>query len=153
MNHFSEPQTWGGERIANCAATGAVLVWRTPVFISGGISIFRSLRSTLISMTLTHGDHTIFHCISTPDNSLFSHSALPVLSPPSWSFQLYFSMKVSLSPGIFPSGWLGSRDPLTRQVPLVEDVWSTYSSPGRAVAYPEVVKLSHRRFGCSSPRR
>ena len=34
----------------------ALLVSRIPVFKSGGIDIFRSLRSTWISLTLTHGD-------------------------------------------------------------------------------------------------
>ena len=32
-----------------------------------------------------------FHSINFPDNSLFSHSALPVLVLPYWFFQLYIS--------------------------------------------------------------
>ena len=35
---------------------------------------------------------TVFHSIKSPDNSPFSHSVLPVLSLPYWSFQLYFSL-------------------------------------------------------------
>ena len=35
---------------------------------------------------------TVFHSINTPDNSLLSHSVLPVLILPYWSFQLYTSV-------------------------------------------------------------
>ena len=39
---------------------------------------------------------TVFHYINSPNNSLFSHSVLPVLSLPYWSFQLYMSLYESL---------------------------------------------------------
>ena len=35
---------------------------------------------------------TVFHSINFPENSPFSHSVLPVLSLPYWSFQLYISL-------------------------------------------------------------
>ena len=35
---------------------------------------------------------TVFHSINPPDNSLPSHSVLPVLFLPHWSFQLYTSL-------------------------------------------------------------
>ena len=35
---------------------------------------------------------TIFHSINSPDNSLYSHSVLPVLFLPYWSLQLYISL-------------------------------------------------------------
>ena len=44
-------------RIANCAAIGSLLVSWILVFKSGGIDIFRLLRSTWMSLTLTHGDN------------------------------------------------------------------------------------------------
>ena len=46
---------------------------------------------------------TVFHSINSPDNSLLSHSVLPVLSLPYWSFQLYIYLlkTVSLSPVLF----------------------------------------------------
>ena len=58
---------------------------------------------------------TVFHSINSSDNSPFSYSLLPVLSLPYWSFQLYdhLFMKVSFSPAITRSGWLGSKHQLT----------------------------------------
>ena len=47
---------YGGGMIANFAAIVSVLVSRTPVFKFGGIDIFRSLRSTWISLILTQCD-------------------------------------------------------------------------------------------------
>ena len=35
---------------------------------------------------------TVFHSINSPDNSPLSHSVLPVLFLPYWSFQLYISL-------------------------------------------------------------
>ena len=35
---------------------------------------------------------TVFQSINSPDNSPFSHSVLPVLPLPYWSFQLYISL-------------------------------------------------------------
>ena len=72
----------------------------------------------------------VLHSIKSPDNSPLSHSALPVLFLPYWSFQLYISlwkfplshsddddddlfMKVSLSPDTLLRGWLGLKHELT----------------------------------------
>ena len=51
----------------------------TPFYYLVSISVF---------MTLS----TVFLSINSPDNSPFSHSLLPVLSLPYWSFQLYISL-------------------------------------------------------------
>ena len=48
--------------------------------------------SVLVSISVFMALSTVFHSIISPDNSLFSHSVLPVLSLSSWSFQLYVSL-------------------------------------------------------------
>ena len=56
----------------------------------------------------------VFHSINSPNNCPFSHSVLPVLSLPYWSFQLLcLFMKVSFSSDVIPSCWLGSKHLLT----------------------------------------
>ena len=45
--------------------------------------------SVLVSISLFMALSTVFHSIKSPDNSPFSHFALPVLSLPHWSFLLY----------------------------------------------------------------
>ena len=55
----------------------------------------------------------VFHSINSPDNSPLSHSVLPVLSLPYWSFQPRLFMKVSFSPDVIPSGRRGSKHQLT----------------------------------------
>ena len=81
----------------------------------------------------------VFHFIKSPDNSLLSHSVLPVLFLPAWSFQLYISLwKVSFSPDIILCGWLGLKHQLTNQLinsrfgkcPMHEKFGSL--SPGKA---------------------
>ena len=47
--------------------------------------------SVLVSVSVFMALSTVFHSINSPDNSPFSHSVLPVLSLPYWSFQLYVS--------------------------------------------------------------
>ena len=51
-----------------------------------------SFCSVLVSIPLFMSLSTVFHSINSPDNSLFSHSVLQVLSLPYWSFQLYVSL-------------------------------------------------------------
>ena len=48
--------------------------------------------SVLVSISVFMALSTVFHSISSPDNSPFSDSVLPVLSLPYWSFQLYISL-------------------------------------------------------------
>ena len=48
--------------------------------------------SVLESVSVFMALSTVFHFINSPDNSLFSHSVLPVLSLPYWSFQLHISL-------------------------------------------------------------
>ena len=46
------------------------------------------LLSVFVFITLS----TVFHSTNSPDNSPFSHSVIPVLSLPYWSFQIYISL-------------------------------------------------------------
>ena len=48
--------------------------------------------SVLVSVSVFMALSTIFHSINSPDNSPLSHSVLPVLFLPHWSFQLYVSL-------------------------------------------------------------
>ena len=45
--------------------------------------------SVLVSVSVFMALSTVFHSINFPDNSPLSHSVLPVLLLPYWSFQLY----------------------------------------------------------------
>ena len=47
--------------------------------------------SVLVSISAFMALSTAFHSMNSPDNSPFSHSVLPVLFLPYWSFQLYIS--------------------------------------------------------------
>ena len=74
---------------------------------------------------------TVYHSINSSYNSPFSHSVLPVWSLSHWTFQLYITMKVSFSPDVMPSGWLGSKHQLThlhseRQTPSRSFQYSSY---------------------------
>ena len=62
--------------------------------------------SVLVFVSVFMALSTVFHSINSPDNSPLSHSVLPVLFLPYWSFQLYIYlfMKVSLSPDIIIRG-------------------------------------------------
>ena len=53
--------------------------------------------SVLVYISVFIALSTVFHCINSLDNSPFSHSVLPVLSLPYWSFQLYVSLWKSSS--------------------------------------------------------
>ena len=55
------------------------------------------LYSVLVSISVFMALSTVFHSINSPDNSPFSHSVLPVLSLPYWSFQLSISSRKSPS--------------------------------------------------------
>ena len=46
----------------------------------------------LVSVSVFMALATVFHSINSPDNSLLSHSVLPVLFLPYWFFQLYISL-------------------------------------------------------------
>ena len=48
--------------------------------------------SVLMSICVYMALSTVFHSINSPDNSPFSHSVLPVLFLPYWSFQLFISL-------------------------------------------------------------
>ena len=48
--------------------------------------------SVLVSIFSFMALSTVFHSINYPDNSPLSHSVLPVLFLPYWSFQLYITL-------------------------------------------------------------
>ena len=50
------------------------------------------IHSVLVSISVLMALSTVFHSINSPDNSLLSHSRLPVLFLPYWSFQLSISL-------------------------------------------------------------
>ena len=56
-----------------------------------------SFYSALVSISVLLVLSTVFHSINYPDNSLLSHSVLPVLILPYWAFQLYVSLRKSSS--------------------------------------------------------
>ena len=53
--------------------------------------------SVLVSVCVYVALSTVFHSINFPNNSPLSHSVLPVLFLPNWSFQLYIYSWKSLS--------------------------------------------------------
>ena len=48
--------------------------------------------TVLVSASVFMALPTVFHSINSPDYSPLSHSVLPVLFLPYWSFQLYLSL-------------------------------------------------------------
>ena len=48
--------------------------------------------SVLVSISVFMTLSTVFYSINSPDNSPLSHSVLPVLFLPHWSFQLFISL-------------------------------------------------------------
>ena len=55
-------------------------------------SLLTPFHSVLVSVSVFVALSTVFHSINSPDNSPLSHSVLPVLVLPDWSFQLYISL-------------------------------------------------------------
>ena len=78
-------------------------------------SLHTPFYSVLVSVSVFMALSTVFHSINSPDNSPLSHSVLPVLFLPYWSFQLYIYlfMKVSFSSDIIHRCWLGLKRQLT----------------------------------------
>ena len=62
--------------------------------------------SVLVSVSVFMALSTVFHSINSPDNSRLSHSVLPVLFVPSWSFSQFISLSKSLSALIYNPLWL-----------------------------------------------
>ena len=52
------------------------------------ISFYFIFDSVLVSISVFMALSTVFHCINPPDSSLLSHSGLPVLFLPYWSFEI-----------------------------------------------------------------
>ena len=58
-------------------------------------SLLTPFHAVLVSISVVMALSTVFHSINSPDHSPLSHSVLPVLILPYWSFQLYLVVKVS----------------------------------------------------------
>ena len=68
--------------------------------------------SVLVSVSVFVALSTVFHSINSPNNSLLSHSVLPVLFLSYWSFQLHISLYESLlQPCYNPLWWTGLKAP------------------------------------------
>ena len=80
--------------------------WHKPAELAH--SFFSVLVSVSVSMALS----AVSHFINSTDNSLLSHSVLPVLFLPYLFFQVCTSLWKSLSPDIIPCGWLGLKHQL-----------------------------------------
>ena len=68
---------------------GDVAVW---VFDINQPSLPTPFYSVLVSISVFMALSTVFHSIDSPDNSPLSHSVLPALFLPYWSFQLRISL-------------------------------------------------------------
>ena len=64
----------------------------TVVFDINQPSLPTPFYSDLVSVSVFMALSTVFHSVNSPDNSPLSHSVLPVLFLPDWSFQLYISL-------------------------------------------------------------
>ena len=62
------------------------------VFDVNQLSLTTPFNSVLVSVSVFMAISTVFHSISSPDNPPLSHSVLPVLFLPYWSFQLCISL-------------------------------------------------------------
>ena len=69
--------------------------------------------SILVSFSVFMALSTVFHSLNSPNNSPPSHSVLPVLLLPYWSFQLYISYESFPQPYIMLCDWLGLKHQLT----------------------------------------
>ena len=61
------------------------------VFDINQLSLPTHFYSVLVSVSVVMALSTVFNSINSPDNSPLSHSVLPVLNLPYWSFQLCIS--------------------------------------------------------------
>ena len=62
------------------------------VFDTNQPSLPAPFYSVLVSVSVFTALSTVFHAITSPDNSPLSHSVLPGLFLSYWSFQLYISL-------------------------------------------------------------
>ena len=62
------------------------------VFDKNHPSLPTPFHSVHVSVSVFMALSTVFHSINSPDNSSLSHSVLPVLFLPYWSFELYISL-------------------------------------------------------------
>ena len=62
------------------------------VFDINQLSLPTPFYPVLVSVSVFMTISTVFHSINSPDNSSLSHSVLPVLFLPYWSFQLHISL-------------------------------------------------------------
>ena len=80
---------WGYVPAGSPSRGGDVTVY---VFDRNQPSLPAPFYSFLVSISVFMALSTVFHSINSLDNSPFSHTVLPVLSLPYWSYQLYVSL-------------------------------------------------------------
>ena len=61
-------------------------------FCSPDLKLSTPIYSVFVSISVDMAVSPVFHFINSPDNSPLSHSVLPVLFLPCWSFQLHISL-------------------------------------------------------------
>ena len=80
---------YAGVPVGSSSPGGDVTVY---VFSINQLSLPTPFYSVLMSISVFMVLSPVFHSINSPDNSLRSHSILPVLFLPDWSFQLPISV-------------------------------------------------------------
>ena len=62
------------------------------VFVINQLMLPTLFYSVLVSVSVFMVLSTVFHPLNSPNNSRLSHSVLPILALPYWSFQLHISL-------------------------------------------------------------
>ena len=88
--------------------------------------------SVLLPIFVFKALSTVFHSINSPENSVFSLCSSGINPPLLVLSTVYLFMKVSFSPYVIPSGWLGSKHQFTTSH-ILDDVLS--------VCMPRVAQL------------
>ena len=89
--------------VFSLCSSGPTYYWSFQLHVS--FWKFPPFYSVLVSISVFMALLTVSHSIILPDNSPFSHSVLPVLCLPYWSFQLYISFWKSPSALILLVSW------------------------------------------------
>ena len=98
--------------------------------------------SVLVSISVFIFLSIVFHSINSPDNSLLSHSVLPVVILGYWSFQLYTaSLCESLHQPWYNQLWLTGLKAPTNELYIQTHLqdWSTVQTSWSVLTYPQVV--------------
>ena len=85
--------------------------------------------SALVSVSVFMALSTVFHSINSPNNSLLSHSVLPVFFALLVFSSVYLSMKVFFNPDIILCSWMGLNHKLTNSLSVCLFVCLRFSLP------------------------